>query len=274
MGKRYGQHFLRSDTVLRDIVAAANLGPEQPVLEVGPGEGILTGKLLELGARVTAVELDPQLAEGLRKKWGACSRFNLLEEDIRRTDLRPEHLFGSPEPYSVVANLPYYLSTPLLFRLIAHRGDLSRLVLMLQREVARRLVSSPADGKAYGSLSIAGQVAFSMRTVTKVPPGAFKPPPKVDSTVLAFEPSPALLTPNLEKAFLEHIKRLFTRRRKQLAGTLAEFYPATADGPWPVLLRHFAQRRPDSLTWREHLDLFLGIVQPEALGSPTADRGL
>jgi 16S rRNA (adenine1518-N6/adenine1519-N6)-dimethyltransferase len=254
MGKRLGQHFLQSPGVLRTLVEQAALQPGEPVLEVGPGQGALTERLLETGARVAAVEIDPALAQGLRERWGGRADFRLIEGDVLKIDLAPQALFGGSGRYAVIANLPYYLSTPLLFRFIAARAFHSRLLLMVQQEVAERLVALPDAGKVYGSLSIAARCAYAaLRIVARVPPGAFRPPPKVHSAVVAFTPLQPVLDPGAERAFLEHVKMLFAARRKRMAGTLARHRPA-----WPAARLAAAQalvgeRRPEALTPDEHL---------------------
>jgi 16S rRNA (adenine1518-N6/adenine1519-N6)-dimethyltransferase len=265
MGKRLGQHFLRSATVLGGIAELARLRPGEPVLEVGPGGGALTERLLAAGARVTAVELDPPLAQALRERWGGRPDFRVIEGDILKLDLAPAALFGTAEPYAVIANLPYYLTTPLLFRFIAARAAHSRLLLMVQQEVADRLAALPEDGKAYGSLSVAAHCAYTVRIVLRVPPGAFHPPPKVHSAVVAFTPQPAGLAPAQELAFLHHVKMLFAARRKRLAGTLGRHDP-----PWSPERLAAAQalaggRRPEALSPGEHLRVFqllTGLVPP------------
>ncbi len=270
MGRKLGQHFLVSAAILDRIAALAAVQPEEPVLEVGPGRGALTEKLLAAGARVTAVELDPALAEALRLRWADEPRFRLIAGDILNTPLAAETLFeteargagarGEPAaPYAVIANLPYYLTTPLLFRFVRERRRFTRLLLMVQREVADRLAASPEDGHAYGSLSIAAQVVFSVRLVLRVPPGAFHPRPKVDSAVVELRPLPPLLPPEDESAFLEHVKGLFSQRRKRLAGTLRRAQP-----PWPAdrlaaAVGQVGDRRPEALTPAEHVAVYCAL---------------
>jgi len=256
MGKRLGQHFLHSNHVLADIAGQAQLAPGEPVLEVGPGPGALTERLLAAQARVTAVEVDPVLGQALQARWGAEPGFRLVQGDILKIDLAPRSLFGSDQPYAVIANLPYYLSTPLLFRFIAQRSFHSRMLLMVQLEVAERLVALPADGKVYGSLSVAAHCAYRMRIALRVPPGAFRPPPKVQSAVVAFTPLPPSLEPGQELAFQEHVKMLFAARRKRMASTLGRHEP-----PWPPAALTAAQdvvgeRRPEALSPAEHQRVF------------------
>ena len=256
MGRRLGQHFLQSPKVRDDILAAAALSQEEAVLETGPGQGALTGRLLGAAGRVTAVELDSGLCAGLRERWGAHPNFRLIEGDILAVRLEPEELFGQDEPYVVVSNLPYYLSTPFLFRAIAHRPALKRMVLMVQREIAERLVAAPEDGKRYGALSVAAHHAFHMDYLFTVLPSAFRPPPKVDSAVVAFRPRTPVLSPDEETRFLEQVKHAFTTRRKMMLKPLLQRHPEMAGERGQALEALLGQRRPEALTPEEHLEAF------------------
>lgn len=265
MGKKLGQHFLHSTAVLDSILAAASPKAGEPVLEIGPGQGVLTERLLETGAKIRAVELDAALAGALRERWEAREDFQLIEGDVLRLPLMPRELFGDEVPYAVVANLPYYLSTPLMFRLATFREGFSRLVLMLQLEVAERILASPAEGKTYGSLSIAMQHAFAVSLVRRVPPSAFRPPPKVFSAVLRFTPLPRHLPPGDEARFFRHVKTLFTRRRKRMASVLKSLYGAAPETSRARVAGIVAERRAETLSPREHLEVFL-LLNPEIQG--------
>ncbi len=256
MGRKLGQHFLVSQAHLDRLLEVAAVRPGEPVLEVGPGRGALTERLLAAGARVTAVELDPALAGALRVRWAAEPRFRLIEADILRTPLDAAALFGREEPYAVIANLPYYLTTPLLFRFIRERQRFTRLLLMVQREVADRMAAAPADGHAYGSLSIAAQVACSVRLVLRVPPGAFHPRPRVESAVVELRPLPGRLEPEAEQGFQEHVKGLFSQRRKRLSGTLTRARPAWPADRLAAALAQVGERRPEALSPAEHVALY------------------
>lgn len=262
MGKKLGQHFLRDRMVLESIVAAAAPLDGESLLEVGPGEGVLTERLLEGGARVTAVELDPRLAAALRERFGGRPGFRLVEGDIRKVSLEPHSLFDAPDPYKVAANLPYYLSTPLLFRMAAARRHLTRLVLMVQEEVALRMAASPREGKTYGSLSVAMQHAFTVRTVCRVPPSAFRPPPRVHSAVVALEPRPSELLPEEELAFYNHVKDLFTRRRKRMASAFKETVAALPPASRARIDELVGGKRAENLAPAEHLEAFRCLYPP------------
>ncbi|MDH4225505.1 MAG: 16S rRNA (adenine(1518)-N(6)/adenine(1519)-N(6))-dimethyltransferase RsmA [Deltaproteobacteria bacterium] len=279
MGKKYGQHFLRSPQILNAIVAGAGLAPLEAVLEIGPGGGALTERLLEGGGYVHAVEIDPHWCAQLREGLGENPRFRLTEGDIRKLDLSPCGLFGAvawgddsgmagrdgAAPYVVVANLPYYLTTELLFRLARHRGVFSRLVLMVQKEVALRMAAGPDGGKTYGSLSIAAQHAFQVEFLFGVPPGAFSPPPKVESAVVRLKPRPPAMDGPDEARFFDHVKRLFTKRRKVLLTTLKGMYPEVPAGGWAELETRLAKKRPEELTPEAHEEIFrliTGLAPP------------
>ena len=270
MGKRWGQHFLRDATVLERLLALARVVPGEPVLEIGPGDGALTERLLAAGARVTAVEIDPALAAALRARWVGHAAFSLIEGDILKTALSPLDLFGAERPSAIIANLPYYLSTPLLFRLLAARSAFNRLLLMVQWEIALRLVATPAEGKEYGALSIAAAHAFETELLFAVPPGAFRPPPKVDSAVVRLVPRAPLLTPSAEHAFLEHVKWLFTARRKLMASTLRRRYGASAAEAQAAAAALVGARRPEALTPAEHLRVFRLLTEHSPPSPQTA----
>jgi 16S rRNA (adenine1518-N6/adenine1519-N6)-dimethyltransferase len=266
MGKRLGQHFLHSPEVLDAIVRAAAPQPGEAVLEIGPGTGALTERLLAQEVRLAAVELDPALLAALAGRWSGHPRLRLIEGDVLRIDLSPAALFGAGAPYAVIANLPYYLSTPLLFRLAASRPFFTRLLLMVQDEVAQRMAAGPQAGKVYGSLSVAIQYAFSVRLVLRVPPGAFRPPPRVHSALIELRPRPAELPPGREAWFFEHIKRLFSRRRKLMISGLRDAGQHLPPPQWAELEAIVAERRAETLSPAEHLQVFRLLYDPQSAG--------
>ncbi|MFZ5476422.1 MAG: 16S rRNA (adenine(1518)-N(6)/adenine(1519)-N(6))-dimethyltransferase RsmA [Myxococcota bacterium] len=202
--RRFGQNFLVNPGVCERIVAAATLRPGEHVLEIGPGLGVLTSALLDVGARVTCVELDRDLAAALRESHPSVT---LIEGDALKVDL--------PAADAVVANLPYNVATPLLMKLLAARYP--RMVLMFQREVADRLEAG-VDDDAYGALSVQVAARARVERVLTLPPGAFHPPPKVHSAVLRFDPFPS---PDLPEGFDRTVRLGFSLRRKKLINALA-----------------------------------------------------
>lgn len=272
MGRRWGQHFLHSQAVLARIVEAARLTPGEPVLEIGPGQGALTRRLLATGARVTAVEVDPVLLHLLREQWPAAPHLRLIGGDILKVDLSSRELFGEELRYAVIANLPYYLSTPLLFRLMSMRQRLDRLLLMVQKEIANRLVALPADGKTYGALSVAAHHCFTMERLFTVPPEAFRPAPKVDSAVVHFRPREPCMPPGEEAAFLEHVKMLFTGRRKMMVNQLRRLYPANPPERAAGVEATLGQRRPEALDPGEHLAIYRALFPGSSGDGPSRDH--
>jgi 16S rRNA (adenine1518-N6/adenine1519-N6)-dimethyltransferase len=215
--KALGQHFLVDRNIVHKIVRLAQLQPGETVLEIGPGRGILTEALLDFSGAVIAIEVDSSLYAHLRDKFAKRSGLKLIEGDALDFDYA-----CLPESYLVVANLPYYLSTPLLFRLLKEGARISRMVLMLQAEVAGRLAASPG-GKEYGVLSIAAQFRSEVRLAFKVSATCFQPPPRVDSAVVVLTP---LLLPRVcvenEGFFFKVVRAGFAHRRKSLANSLRD----------------------------------------------------
>lgn len=212
-----GQNFLIDKNIVRKIVRSAQLQPGETVLEIGPGRGILTEALLEASGLVIAIELDPALCVHLRETFGARPNFRLIEGDAVTFDYAQ-----IPSPFLVVANLPYYVSTPLLFRLLEQGSRVDRMVLMLQGEVAARLAAAPG-GREYGVLSVAAQFRCDVRVAFKVPGSCFRPQPKVGSAVVALTP---LGRPRVavcdEGVFFKVVRGGFAHRRKALPNSLRD----------------------------------------------------
>ncbi len=215
--KRLGQHFLVGDRVLRQILAAAELTSGDTVLEVGPGLGIMTRQLALRTARVIAVELDDNLAEMLNEELSDCPNVTIINDDILRLD--PAALFAEPFSYKVVANLPYYITSPVLRHFLETPAKPAMILVMVQKEVARTIAA--ADRKSL--LSIAVQYFGRPGIVGSVPPRAFYPAPEVDSAILRIEPyrEPPVSVPD-EKDFFALVRAGFTAPRKQLANSLAQ----------------------------------------------------
>jgi 16S rRNA (adenine1518-N6/adenine1519-N6)-dimethyltransferase len=212
-----GQHFLIDKNIVHKIVRLAELQPGETVLEIGPGRGILTEALLNSSGLVVAVEVDAALCAHLRATLGPRSNFRLVEGDALTFDYAQV-----PSPFLVVANLPYYVSTPLLFRLLEDRRRIDRLVLMLQEEVVARLAAAPG-GKDYGALSIAAQFYCEVRQAFRVPPTCFRPKPQVGSAVVVLTPLPKPRVSVADEAFFFRIVRAgFAHRRKALPNSLRD----------------------------------------------------
>jgi len=211
--KRYGQHFLHDRGVIAKIVAAVDPQPGDAIVEVGPGTGALTGPLLDRVTRLEAIEIDRDLAARLEAEH---PRLALHRGDVLRFDFA-----RLPDRLRVVGNLPYNVSTPLLFRLVEVADRLRDAHLMLQKEVVDRMVAAPSTSE-YGRLSVMLQYRFEMRKLFDVKPGAFRPPPKVDSAVVRLVPKPAAALVARDRATLARVvTAAFTKRRKQLRNALA-----------------------------------------------------
>ncbi|MGD1939447.1 MAG: 16S rRNA (adenine(1518)-N(6)/adenine(1519)-N(6))-dimethyltransferase RsmA [Cyanophyceae cyanobacterium] len=226
--KRFGQHWLKSDTVLKRIADAADLSRGDRVLEIGPGQGALTHQLLPKAGAVVAVELDRDLCPRLVKKFGDRDNFLLLQGDILKLDW-PQMIedFPNPafrEPNKVVANIPYNITGPILEHLLGRISTprshpFESIVLLVQQEVGRRLCAKPGH-KAYGALSIRVGFLADCEYLFDVPAKAFSPPPKVMSAVIRITPRPYPEQPKDHDALEKLVKQGFSTRRKMLRNNL------------------------------------------------------
>lgn len=213
--RRFGQNFLRDPLIVEKILQAAQLDEHSRVLEIGPGLGALTDRLLALAGQVEVMEIDRDLIARLEQR--ANPRLRIHAGDALK--LPWDDILQQP-PYVLVANLPYNISSQILFRILDYRSLFSRLVLMFQKEVGDRLCAAP-DTADYGILSVLCSLWFDIRRVTLVRPGAFFPPPKVDSVVLSFEALSVPRAPVEDEAFFRRVvKAAFAQRRKTLRNTL------------------------------------------------------
>ena len=215
--KQLGQHFLIDPAVITRMIAAARIGPETTILEIGPGLGALSETLAEVTARLYLVELDTVLAGRLRERFAGDNQVQVITADF--LSLNPFTTF--PEPViHVVASLPYNVATPILFHLLEHRQKFSEATVMIQKEVAERLSASPGT-KTYGIPSVLTQLYATVTTVCTVGPRSFFPAPKVESQVvrLVFQEAPRVAVRN-EKIFHRVVKAAFAQRRKTLRNAL------------------------------------------------------
>lgn len=218
--KRFGQHFVVDSRIIRKIIAAAELEPEDVVMEIGAGLGSLTFALAERTCKVYAIEIDPLLAEALEEEKGKNSKIEIIQADALKLDFASLVPKGSSKKIKVVANLPYEISSPMVFRLLEERERFSLFVLMFQKEVARRIVARPGT-KDYGPLSIWTQLYCDARILFPVSRGAFFPPPKVDSAVVKFNILEKPRLPVEDPCLFGKIVRCaFTYRRKTMANAL------------------------------------------------------
>ena len=220
-GKSLGQHFLRDEAALERIVRAVDLTPDDPVLEIGPGLGALTRLLCRDALSVTAVEVDSRFEPPLRKLCEAFPNLSLIFADFLRLDSAElmERAFG-PARGVVAANIPYYISTAILERLLASTNRWRRTVLLVQREFAARMAAAPGC-KAYGALSVFVQFTARAELHAIVPRTAFQPPPEVDSQIVSLTPHEDRAVPPEHEALFFHVVRSsFGQRRKTLLNAL------------------------------------------------------
>ena len=213
-----GQRFLVDRGVLAAIVDAAELTMTDDVLEVGPGPGVLTAQLASRVRSVTAVEIDERMVAVLHETLADYDNVHVVRADALDVDL---FALGERPPTRIVANVPYQITTPLLERFIGDDRRPPLIVLLVQEEVARRMVATAASGKERGFLSVFVQSFADAKIVRRVPPSAFRPPPKVSSAVVALRTRQAPAFGPLERqAFLRFVSDVFRHRRKQLRGAL------------------------------------------------------
>ncbi|MBE0499864.1 MAG: 16S rRNA (adenine(1518)-N(6)/adenine(1519)-N(6))-dimethyltransferase RsmA [Desulfuromonadales bacterium] len=213
--KRYGQHFLHERKFIDDILKAAQLTGTSRVLEIGPGLGALTDPLLLCGVHLLVMEVDRDIVARFRQR--TEPNLQVHEGDALRLDWRS--ILCEP-PYTLISNLPYNISSQILFRLLDERDLFIRAVLMFQKEVADRIVARPGS-RNYGILSVLSQLYFDVRRVVAVPSGAFTPAPKVDSAVIELIPLAAPRYPMEDELFLRRVvKAAFAQRRKTLRNSL------------------------------------------------------
>ena len=217
MSKKLGQNFLIKRGIVDEIVHAAELTPGEPVLEVGPGIGTLTQGLAQSGADVTAIELDRRLLEVLDTTLASYDNVRIIHGDVLKLDV-PSIM--NHKPFKVVANLPYYITTPIIMSLLESKLLIERLVVMVQKEVALRMVAKPGT-KDYGALSVAVQYYTEPDIVLDVPPKSFLPAPAVTSSVIrcVLRDKPPVDVID-EKLFFRVVKAGFAQRRKTFANTM------------------------------------------------------
>ena len=248
--KRFGQHFLSDHGIIDAIVSAIDPQPGQPMVEIGPGLAALTQPLVERLGRLTVIELDRDLALRLRLH----GQLNVIESDVLKVDFaQVAQTLGVPQ-IRVVGNLPYNISTPILFHLLPFVDVIADQHFMLQKEVIDRMVASPATSD-YGRLSVMLQWRYAMENVLFVPPESFDPPPRVDSAVVRMVPrsNPVALQPKLLETL---VQVALSQRRKLLRHTLGRWLDEKAfPGPFDV------QRRAEEVPVAEYVALAAALSQ-------------
>jgi 16S rRNA (adenine1518-N6/adenine1519-N6)-dimethyltransferase len=247
--QKLGQHFLIKGSVLERIAAAVcPAPPEELVVEIGPGRGALTAKLLGRASRVVAVELDSYLAAHVRLKFQGDPRLEVVEGDALGTDLAQ---WG---PAVIAGNLPYYAATPIIERTV--RLPVPRAVFLIQKEVAERLVAQPGT-RAYGFLTVATAVFARVRLLFAVAPAAFFPPPQVDSAVVLIEPHGVAAGLDDAQGFLSFASHCFRHKRKTIRNNLADVYGREMVDAWPE-----AGLRAEQIPLEQLLEMYGRVKAP------------
>jgi 16S rRNA (adenine1518-N6/adenine1519-N6)-dimethyltransferase len=243
VGRRLGQHFLVRGSVLARIAAAVAPEPAELILEIGPGKGALTGHLLGRAQRVVAIEIDPVLVQYLRAKYRDEPRLEIIEADILKSDI------GQWGRLAVAGNLPYYITSPIVEKILCARALLSRAALLVQKEVALRLTTGPGT-RDYGYLSVATQFFAEVELLFTVPASAFQPPPQVDSAAVRITPRTTLPDVDADR-FLRFVSQCFKHKRKTLRNNLLTAFERERLDALPELAQ-----RAEQLSTPEFIELY------------------
>jgi len=267
--KRWGQNFLVDHNIARKIVSSAELSPEDRVLEIGAGKGILTGKIASQVKKVIAIEIDKKLCSFLREELKNYKNVEIIEGDFLKLDISRFLTSGFRSSVKVIANLPYYITSPIIVKLLKMKGW-SEAIFMLQREVGERIAASPG-GKDYGALSILVQYHCDVEKQFNVSRNVFRPKPDVDSIVIKLK---LLKLPRIkvkdEKMFFEIVHAAFSQRRKKLSNSISNVLEIDKY-PLENLLERLnisPTRRAETLSIEEFATI------SDALGSVNATRRL
>ena len=222
--KSLGQNFLTDDSVIKDIAAASEIGPDDLVIEIGPGMGVLTAAVAEYAGKVTAIEIDRRLIPVLNETLAGYDNVEIINADIMNTDLnqiiaerRPSESDGAVR---IVGNLPYYITTPILMKLLEEHIDARTITIMMQKEVAERIMAEPGS-RTYGALTVAVSYYCNVHHVREVSKECFSPVPKVDSTVLRLDVRQSRpVEVRDEKLLFETVKAGFGKRRKTMKNAI------------------------------------------------------
>jgi len=226
--KSFGQHFLHERRYIDRIVSVISPRADDFLVEIGPGEGALTFPLLAAAGKLTAIELDTDLIPNLEAKAAAIGELSIVHADVLKVDFTAMAQRASVSRLRVAGNLPYYISSPILFHCVDHAAAIADMHFMLQKEVVDRMAAEPGS-KVYGRLSVMLQLACRVEPLFDVPPGAFRPPPKVDSSVVRLVPLPAEARHDANPARLHAVvKAAFAQRRKTLGNALRQVMDADA----------------------------------------------
>jgi len=222
--KRFGQNFLTDTSILEKIVKAISPKPSEKIIEIGPGQGALTELLLANEVDLHAIEIDRDLAAFLRDKYANISHFHLHENDVLKVDF--DSLMSPAQPGRIIGNLPYNISTPLIFRLLKYLPSIKDMLFMLQLEVVERMAAKPGS-KNYGRLSIMVQYYCQVEKLFNVPSSAFSPAPKVESAIVKLTPNQQATNQlNSPEQLTNLLRQAFAQRRKTLRNNLSSLISA------------------------------------------------
>lgn len=228
--KTLGQNFLIDDNIIEKIIKGADITEEDYILEIGPGIGVMTSAMADIAKKVVAIEIDTSLLEVLDETLADYENIKIINGDVLKLDLNKiiEEEFNGKKP-KVVANLPYYVTTPIIMKLLEEDINVSDIVVMVQKEVAQRIISKPST-KSYGVLSVAVQYYSSPSIICMVPRGVFMPKPNVDSSVIRLEirkdPTLDIYSKDI---FFKTLRAAFAMRRKTLLNTLSSSLKISKD---------------------------------------------
>lgn len=269
LSKSLGQNFITDGNIVRQIIEGAGISGEDMVIEIGPGIGVLTAELAGKAAFVTAVEIDNRLIPILEETLADCGNVRVINADILKTDLRQiirdageEGLFTGK--VHIIGNLPYYITTPIIMKLLEEQVPVDSITVMMQKEVADRIRSGPGN-KTYGAISVAVQRYCRVSKITDVPKEAFVPRPKVESTVLRLEPLEERPEAADEKMFLRCVRAGFAQRRKTLLNSLASAGGMNKDEVREILEAAGIDpgRRAETLTVEEFVKIANGVCNEQ-----------
>jgi len=266
--RKWGQHFLRDAATARRLVACSGVRPGETVLEIGPGTGLLTVALLEVAARVVALEIDPELAADLPRRVNQPGRLQVIQADAACHDMTEllDQQVPSGETVRAVGNLPYESSTVILARLLEARSRLEGIAILVQREVAERM-AAPTGTRTYGYLSVLCQDVSEPQIVLRLRPGAFRPPPKVHSALVRLELRATPLRGDIDGASFRSLTgRLFEQRRKTILNNLQSAAGVDRPTAEEILARCGIESRlrPEDVSVQQLAALFRALQGPES----------
>ena len=256
--KRWGQHFLTRPEIGVQVAGFADVTSADTVVEIGAGTGILTEELAKKAKKVVAFEIDTDLVPGLREKFSATPNVEIVTGDFLKVG--PEYL-KKLENFKVVANIPYYLTTPLIFLLLGFIPKIEMMVLTIQREVAERLAAKP-NTREYGALTLSVGILARVELLKIIKKGAFRPPPRVESAVVKISPHlKSLLEPTEAQAFSELVHSVFGQRRKTILNQLSKYLKTNKNQTRTILAESGIDslRRPETLSLEEYVRLLKNI---------------